>query len=108
MNLFREQRRHPAGPLEDVIDTTHEPSFLREGSLTELTEGDLRDRVWEAVAELPQDSLNVRVLLLRYREGRTTAEIAAATDLTPKQVWDRLRRTVARLGKKLDMDISSC
>ena len=58
----------------------------------------IRDRLRQAVGELGRDRT---LLLLRYADGLTDAEIAAAIDTTEADVHDRLAETIHRLRHDL-------
>jgi RNA polymerase sigma factor (sigma-70 family) len=105
MNLFRERARHPRSPLGDILGTVQEPLSNAEDPSVRLDGDELRTRLWKAISDLGvKEELNVRLLLMRFRDGLKTAAIAAATKLSPRQVRDRLRRTIAKLRKRLGVD----
>ncbi len=100
-DLHRRAAHHPLGhfgfAVEDHIPGREpEPplacdfSQVRQGVRCALDE--LRPRVSE---------IAYQVVFLRWIEGKRIAEIAAALDLTPKQVRDQHQRTLIKLRKLL-------
>ncbi|HUD39435.1 MAG TPA: SigE family RNA polymerase sigma factor [Streptosporangiaceae bacterium] len=97
MTLFLSSRRRQWSkelPFAELPDHAGAPA---PASIDEFAE---RDGLWQALAELPAQQR--AVLVLRYFEDRSEAEIAAALNCPPGTVkshaargLDRLRKTVA-------------
>ncbi len=107
--LRRRRRQRLDSSLAEVLGTDEEPGSLDQDPATQFRRREELDLVWAAVRRMgsEESNLSVRVFLMRYRDGRSPTEIAAATNLTRKQVWDRLRRMIARLRRELGMNFGA-
>lgn len=98
-DVVRQLSRHRYVSLDDVLTAGGEPAPLDSppepySNLTELAE-----RTRTAISHLSVSSAgeNVRLLELRYISGKSVAEIAAITGLTPEVVSARLQRAKRRV-----------
>lgn len=85
IDLYRARRRHPAEELEEDIPGDNAPPS--DGTLA------------GAMAALP--SAYREVLLLKYYNGYSTAEIAELLDTTPENVRQRISRAKGKLAAEL-------
>jgi RNA polymerase sigma factor (sigma-70 family) len=106
ITVLRDRQRHAAVALDDVLGTMQEPCSLAEDPAVLLKQQEKCAQVWAALAE-EKNALNVQMLTLRFQEGLTLREIAAVMGVPPERVHDRLRRIIAKLRKKLNVDDSS-
>ncbi|MEZ6196851.1 MAG: sigma-70 family RNA polymerase sigma factor [Planctomycetota bacterium] len=86
---LRRRFRESASATPDAVDPRASES--RAALLAEL-----------AAAVSALDAPLRRAIVMRYHEGRSTAEIAAAEGIAPRAVETRLRRAVAELRRRLD------
>ncbi len=84
------QTRHVRGPaeLEAVRDTSPAPA-------EQLAAQEERELLQQVLADLPDESREV--LILYYREGRSTSQVASLLDLSETAVRQRLSRARKRL-----------
>jgi len=114
--LLKLHQRHRAATRDAARDERMAPA-LPEGSVQELAQrliasgtspsgravrAETRDRVRAALAALPD--ADREVLVLRYLEGMTTAEVAAVLGLGESAVKMRHRRALDRLSHVLGDD----
>lgn len=93
--LARRQWRQPV-PLDELPEIATAPSESPEALL--LAQED-REQIWTALAGL--DELYRTVLVLRYYQGLTDAEIAEALAIPPGTVKSRLHTARQRLQQRL-------
>ncbi|HWI62554.1 MAG TPA: sigma-70 family RNA polymerase sigma factor [Symbiobacteriaceae bacterium] len=93
--LARRQWRQPV-PLEELPEIATAPAASPEDLL--LAQED-REQIWTALAGL--DELYRTVLVLRYYQGLTDAEIAEALEIPPGTVKSRLHAARQRLQQRL-------
>jgi RNA polymerase sigma factor (sigma-70 family) len=107
VDLLRQQGRHPASPIDEVVGTSREPAVGTRASASELETQEQTAVLRSALEGLGQGGkdLNIRLVIMRDREGRTNEEIAKALNMTPKQVRTRLWRGRRRVRAELGIDL---
>jgi RNA polymerase sigma factor (sigma-70 family) len=98
-DFFRSRSRGQTESLDQALTTGREPASVDASSDAE------EERHWErALLETLLEDLrrevsaeNIRLLEMRLQEGRNPAEVAAALNMTPQQVWYRQHRLLAKL-----------
>jgi RNA polymerase sigma-70 factor (ECF subfamily) len=95
-NAHRSRSRRRAEPLPDSFD--HPAPDADPAGLVALAD-ELRD-VRRAVAEMPDDRR--QVILLRFVDGLSTAEVAEVLDRSPGAVRVLLHRSLRELAARLD------
>lgn len=101
LNALRDRRRQPA-PAQLPSDTHLQPAAARTGFLSALVARERHEIVERAYALLSQSEREL--LMLRYGEGLTRAEIAEVIDLPEVTVKSRLYEAVARLRRAVGGD----
>jgi RNA polymerase sigma factor (sigma-70 family) len=106
MNVHRQKARHPTQALGKLLGTGKEPTAGSAGPEARIERKEDARQLHAALRGLGNsgDRLNALILVLRYLEGFKPAEIAEIVCLTPDQVRDHLRRTVAKLRTILPSD----
>lgn len=106
---LRSRRRHPEEKIDDLLPTYRDDGHLaapatpwRALSDEELESEEVRGRVREAIARLPEGYRTV--LLLRDIEELDTAEVAAQLGMTKNAVKTRLHRARMALRELLDRE----
>ena len=105
LDLLRRRDRHTAQPLGDVLGSEREPAAREDDPAAQEERDGLWRRLWEAAERLAWEGyLNALVFIMRRLEGKTTKEVATALELTPEQVWDRLRRGARKVCAAAGID----
>ena len=98
-------RRAVAREQREVTAVLREVQRSGHGPATSLVRRDERDRLADAVDQLPDEDREV--LLLRHFEGLTVDAIADRTGRSESSVRRALGRAVARLGRQLGAEVAS-
>jgi RNA polymerase sigma-70 factor, ECF subfamily len=98
-------RRAVAREQRDVTEVLRELQRSGHGPATSMVRRDERDRLADAVEQLPDEDREV--LLLRHFEGLTVDAIADRTGRSASSVRRALGRAVAQLGRKLGAEVAS-
>lgn len=88
-NLARNSNRRTARAATQ-LDQSVEPTATTPGPVDEAVSREEETLVWEALAEIPENYREP--LILFYREQQSVAEVAAALELSPDAVKQRLSR----------------
>jgi RNA polymerase sigma factor (sigma-70 family) len=108
LNVHRRRARHLTQALGKLLGTGKEPtagSAVPEARIERQEEARQLHAALRGLGD-SGDRLNALILVLRYLEGFKPAEIAEIVCLTPDQVRERLRRTIAKLRTKQASDSS--
>lgn len=101
LNQRRDEKRHKGEvPLEWVHETDGRPDPLEETVV-----GDLKERLWNGIQELPPEMREVFVLY--HFQGMKYREIAAACDVPLGTVMSRLHAARTRLRETVGLEEAS-
>jgi len=95
----RQEKRVRSTTEDSLLATAADP---RPGAMTELLDRETRRMVADAVDRLPPGSREV--VILYYREGESTRQVAGLLDMSEAAVRKRLSRARALLREELDRD----
>jgi RNA polymerase sigma-70 factor (ECF subfamily) len=102
LDLLRARNRR----LDDqTLSTTSYFADQMTGNLTRLVKGEQRARLWQRLASLPADQREV--LLLRYTEGLSRAEIAQVLGIPENLVKHRIYNGLEKLRRHKSLDFNN-
>lgn len=96
-NLVRDRKRRGA-----ILDTMMKPEVSRPDQVEAVFTGERRDEILSAIDKMTRD--HREILLLRYYDDLSYAEIAGVLDIKLGTVMSRLSRARARLLSEMDED----
>lgn len=96
-NLVRDRKRRGA-----ILDAMVKPESARADQLDTVFKGERRNEVMAAIDEMTRD--HREILLLRYYDDLSYAEIAAVLDIKLGTVMSRLSRARSRLLQQMGED----
>lgn len=107
VDVIRRRSRHPIESLEDrgesvATDPGPDPAASYERQLTQTLVRSVLDRLSSQVSRT-----SYQVLYLRWIEGRPTAEVAAALELSPGQVRFRTHRMKRKLRTMMEESLGA-
>lgn len=105
-NILAANSRHPAEPLEEVVDTHMDIQEIRPGPDSAAMAGEENQLINQAVAALPYDQRET--VVLHIKGGLRFAEIAAAQRVSVNTVLGRYRYALEKLRSKLNGKVSLC
>jgi RNA polymerase sigma-70 factor (ECF subfamily) len=103
-NFLRSRRRHAKPTAPEVLNPAPDPEGQKHGVLSGIMRGELHDRLWLAVSQLPLDYREA--LVLHYIDGLDYNEISGITGATAGALRVRALRArhllKASLGSVVD------
>ena len=96
-NLVRDRKRRGA-----ILDTMMKPEVRKPDQVDAVFKGERRDEVLSAIDKMTRD--HKEILLLRYYDDLSYAEIAGVLDIKLGTVMSRLSRARARLLSEMGED----
>lgn len=96
-NLVRDRKRRGA-----ILDTMMKPESAKPDQIDQVFKGERREEVMAAIDKMTRD--HKEILLLRYYDDLSYAEIASVLDIKLGTVMSRLSRARARLLAEMGED----